>query len=101
MILIIKTKILGTLFLSLIAIFFMQLIVFSYLFSPSKIDIEQKNSFLKLTQLPDLAICTEATFTRHRSLANSFEMHKDDPTLREYFPSTYTYANNVTKEALQ
>ena len=54
----------------------------------------KKNSFVELTGLPDLAISTEATYVRHRSLSGIFSIYKDDTTLREYFPSTYVISHS-------
>ncbi|MEA1914485.1 MAG: hypothetical protein U9N30_04120 [Campylobacterota bacterium] len=54
----------------------------------------KKNSFVKLTGLPDLAISTEASYIRHRSLTDLSSIYKDDPMLREYFPSTFTYSHS-------
>lgn len=55
----------------------------------SQDQIRLKKEFVSLTKLPDLAISTEATFIRHRSLASIFDIYKDDGTLREYFPSSF------------
>ena len=57
--------------------------------------LNQKLHFVKMTGLPDLAISTEATYIRHRSLSNIFEIFKDDGNLREYFPSTFTYNHST------
>lgn len=63
-------------------------------------DISTKNIFVKTTQLPDLAIATETTYIRHRSLSDLFSIYRDDGTLREYFPSSYiyTHSNRFKKE---
>ncbi|MEA2017050.1 MAG: hypothetical protein U9N59_01270 [Campylobacterota bacterium] len=57
--------------------------------------LNQKLSFVKITGLPDLAIATEASYTRHRSLADIFSIYKDDGNLREYFPTTFTYNHST------
>jgi len=57
--------------------------------TPSTQSIEQKKSFVSLLGLPDLAISTEATFIRHRSVSSVFDVYKDDGVLREYFPSSF------------
>ena len=54
--------------------------------------IDKKNIFVKITSLPDLALSTEANYIRHRSISDIFSIYKDDGTLREYAPSTYTYS---------
>lgn len=56
--------------------------------------IDAKKEFVALTKLPDLAISTEATFIRHRSLASVFDIYKDDGTLFEYFPSSFVISNS-------
>ncbi|MDD3343133.1 MAG: hypothetical protein PHR87_06120 [Sulfurospirillaceae bacterium] len=57
----------------------------------------QKNTFVSLVGLPDLALVTEAHYVRHRSLSDVFTFFSDSPELLEYFPSTfvYTYAPNI------
>lgn len=60
-------------------------------------DVKQKKiSFVSFVGLPDLAISTEATFVRHRTMSDIFSIYKDDGSLREYFPSTYTYDHSHT-----
>lgn len=61
---------------------------------------KKKIAFVKLTNLPDICISTEATFVRHRSLADVFSIYKDDASLREYFPSTFAISPsaNVIKK---
>jgi hypothetical protein len=62
--------------------------------------LRSKLAFVELSGLPDLAISTEATYVRHRSMSDIFSIYKDDGSLREYFPSTfvYTYSNIINKE---
>ena len=60
-------------------------------------DIEDKNKIVKISQLPDLAISTEANYIRHRSLSDIFTQYKDDPSLREYFPSTFIYSQGTKR----
>lgn len=60
----------------------------------SKKQIDAKKEFVSLVGLPDLAISTEATFIRHRSLASTFDIYKDDGVLREYFPSSFIIMNS-------
>ncbi len=54
----------------------------------------KKHNFVTLVGLPDLAISTEATYIRHRSMSTLFSIYKDDGSLREYFPSTFTYSHS-------
>jgi len=60
--------------------------------SVTKKQLDKKLAFVKIVGLPDLAISTEAIYIRHRSLVDLFSIYKDDGTLREYFPSTFTYS---------
>jgi len=62
--------------------------------STSEQTLDKKLTFLKYSTLPDLAISTEASYIRHRSLTNIFSIYKDDGNLREYFPSTFTYSHS-------
>lgn len=88
-----KSKSLFYAFLALIGLFFIEAL---YLNSKS-IDSDMLNSkkeFVKLVRLPDLAISTEASFIRHRTVSDLFSIYKDDPSLREYFPSAYIYTHS-------
>ncbi len=57
--------------------------------------LNKKLFFIQKTGLPDLAISTEASYIRHRSLSDLFSIYKDDGNLREYFPSTFTYSHST------
>ncbi len=61
--------------------------------------LSKKLSFLEISGLPDLAISTEATYVRHRSLSTLGDIYKDDGSLREYFPSTYaiSHSHNINQ----
>lgn len=83
-----------------IALFFMIAItVFEILYlyqtkSLSLEDIKDKNILVSSLELPDLAISTEAMFIRHRSLSDTFAIFKEDPQLKEYFPTTFVYSHS-------
>jgi hypothetical protein len=69
----------------------------SYLYSgksSSDALLEKKSAFVQITGLPDLAISTEASYVRHRSLSTVSAIYKDDGSLREYFPSTYAISHS-------
>jgi len=55
---------------------------------------KNKNSFVKTSGLPDLAVSTEAMYIRHRSLSDVFSVFKDDALLTEYFPSTFSISHS-------
>ncbi|MBU1658968.1 hypothetical protein KKG72_07965 [bacterium] len=89
-----KTRTLGFIFLTLLTGVVLQGL---YLSSQKGINtkmLEKKMAFVALSGLPDLAISTEATYIRHRSLSDIFSIYKDDGSLREYFPSTYTISHS-------
>jgi len=78
----------------LIFLFFIQVL---YLFNNNSMDsklLNQKLTFVKITALPDLAISTEATYIRHRSLSTIFSIYKEDGDLREFAPSSFTFNNS-------
>ena len=62
--------------------------------STSDAMLEKKIAFVKLSTLPDLAIATEASYVRHRSLSEMFSLYKEDGSLREYFPSTFAISHS-------
>jgi len=75
----------------LVAIFVGELFYLQSTKSNSDDILKLKNNYVKIVGLPDLAICTEAYYIRYRSLSDLNSIYKDDPNLREYFPSTYAY----------
>lgn len=66
--------------------------------SSTLLKIEKKLAFIKLSGIPDLAIATETTYIRHRSLATISSIYKEDGTLREYFPTTYAISHSHKME---
>ena len=80
--------------LALISFLVIEGIYLSYTKTVSPELYAKKNNFVKKTGLPDLAISTEATYIRHRSMSDMFSIYKDDGSLREYFPSTYAYSHS-------
>jgi len=54
-------------------------------------NISKREEFVKFIAMPDLAISTETTYIRNRSITDIFSIYRDDPILIEYFPSTYIY----------
>jgi len=89
-----KTTYLFYTIISLFTLLFIQVIYLQNNNSMTKEMKKAKIEFVQLVQLPDLAISTEATYIRHRSLADIFSIYKDDGNLREYFPSTFTYSHS-------
>jgi len=88
------------LFYTFLTIFTLLSLEVIYLFTTKSLsdDVKSKKiEFVKLSQLPDLAISTEATFIRHRSLATTASIYKDDGSLREYFLSTFSISHSHKK----
>ncbi|SFV52885.1 hypothetical protein MNB_SV-12-1350 [hydrothermal vent metagenome] len=52
----------------------------------------KKRNFVTIAGLPDLAIVTETSYIRHRTMSDLFSIYRDDASLREYFPSTFVYS---------
>lgn len=59
----------------------------------------QKAQFVTLVGLPDLALVTETSSIRHRSLTDIFSLYREDASLREYFPTTFTYTVSPQQES--
>jgi len=89
-----KTFYLGCVFIFLSVFAFAELVYLKSTKSMTEDMRDKKNVFVSLVKLPDLAISTEATYVRHRSISDMFCIYKDDPTLREYFVSTYAISHS-------
>ncbi|PHQ65419.1 MAG: hypothetical protein COB99_04200 [Sulfurimonas sp.] len=89
-----KTPRLLFILFSLVAILVVEGIYLSSTKTLSQESQDKRKEFVSIVGLPDLAISTEATFIRHRSMSDMFSIYKDDGSLREYFPSTYTYSHS-------
>jgi len=91
-----QTKILknATLMLRSIAILATLLLLLfvylSYTKTLSADDREMKNSFIKLTTLPDLAFVSDEGYLRHRSLNTVFKIYDLDTSLREHSQNSFT-----------
>ena len=55
-----------------------------------------KKNFVAFCGLPDLSIANEALYVRFRSYADVFSSFSNGPELREFAPSTFTYAPSHT-----
>jgi hypothetical protein len=60
--------------------------------------LNSKLAFVELTGLPDLAISTEVSYVRHRSMTTPFSIYSDDGVLREYASSTFVYSHSHIKD---
>ena len=85
------------LFYLFIGIILFLLVELMYLKQTKEMTLEQrqkKENFVKIAGLPDLAIVTETSFVRHRTMSDLFSIYRDDASLREYFPSTFVYSHS-------
>ncbi|WP_373036758.1 hypothetical protein [Sulfurimonas sp.] len=89
-----KTPRLLFILFSLVFVFVIESFYLGLTKSMSQESKNKREEFVAISGLPDLAISTEATFIRHRSMSDMFSIYKDDGSLREYFPSTYTYSHS-------
>ncbi len=72
------------------ALLFMLVFELAYI-SQKSASQDLKREFVALTMLSDLAISNEASYIRHRSLSDFFAVYSEDPTLRDYFASSFVY----------
>lgn len=90
-----KTSSLFYIFSVLVAILIFQTI---YLSSEKSMKIatkEKKILFVKLTGLPDLALSSQNSYIRHRSLSLTSDIYSLDGCLREYDKSTYSISDST------
>ena len=92
-----KSKVVFIIFFSFFSLLLVELLYINSTSQMTKDILNKKIEFIKLTQLPDLSISTEATYIRHRSLSSVGSIYKDDGSLREYFPSTYAISHSNIK----
>lgn len=64
----------------------------------SKNAITTKKEFVSVVGLSDLAISTEASYIRHRSLSDFFSAYRDDATLGDYFASSFVYREGMSEK---
>ena len=88
------------LFILLFLLFVMLLVYLHQTKEMGKNQQDKKEKFVSIAGLPDLAIVTETSSVRHRTLSDLFSIYRDDASLREYFPSTFVYSHSgiVDKE---
>ncbi len=56
------------------------------------INLDIKRKTVKLLTMPDLALCNEAFYIRHRSLASVGDSFSLSSSLLAYFPSDFVYS---------
>lgn len=84
-------------FLLLCVIFAMEIFYLKNQKEASEYAVAAKKEFVLIVGLPDLAISTEATYIRHKSLSDFFSIYKDDPTLRDYFVSSFAFSESKSQ----
>ena len=82
------------LFYTLLALISFLTIQVSYIDKTKSISsksIQSKKDFINIVQLPDIALSTDLSYIRHRSLTNTFDIYNEDGSLREYSLGSFTY----------
>jgi len=85
-------------FLTLFLVLTLELFYVNFTNGVDKTSLEKKEQFVKLTTLPDLAIFSDTSYIRHRSLANVASIYKDDGSLREYSILSYAISDSKIKK---
>jgi hypothetical protein len=75
-----------------------ELLFFSATKAHTEAALGQKAALVRMVQLPDLSVATEARFIRFRSLADVYSPFNEGPELLDYFPATFTYAPADTEK---
>ena len=79
----------------LVIVSLMQVLYLSNYNSMTEEDKKQKISFIKTVGLPDLALCTNCSYIRHRSLANIADIYSGVSQLREYSKLSFSYNHST------
>ena len=90
-----KSKYILFIFVGLIFILSFELIYLNSFRSVSEEELIVKNSFVKITGLPDLALSTESSYIRHRSLSSIGDIYSEDGTLREFSKASFSTTSLV------
>ena len=93
-----KSTSLFLLFASLLAFLSVEFLYIGITKNMSDAQVEKKISFTKLCGLPDLAINSESSFVRHRSLSDLFSIYQEDGSLREHALATYAISYSHIKD---
>jgi len=95
-----KTHLLFYILFIIITLFITELLYLNSTKAMTLTQKKKKENFVSIAGLPDLAIVTETSSVRHRTLSDLFSIYRDDANLREYFPSTFTYSHShiINKE---
>ena len=86
------------LFASLLAFLAVEFLYIGTTKNMSDAQVEKKIIFVQLSGLPDLAISSESSFVRHRSLSDLFSIYQEDGSLREHALATYTISHSHIKD---
>lgn len=74
----------------LLVVFSIQIFILNTNEVLSKQMIENKETFVTIVGLPDLAISTQTSYIRHRSLTDTTTIFQDGPEHIEYAPATFS-----------
>jgi len=91
----ISSNIILWVFVSVIAFTVAELFYFNYKSNNIEALIVQKQKAVSITGLPDLALATEATWLRHRSIGNVFSVFPEDGSLLDYYPASFVYTTGA------
>ena len=91
-----KSKYIITLFSCIVTIFTIQMIYLKSTKSVSKKAIDDKNRFVTITNLTDLAFYPNDSYIRHRSLSNKTDFFRYDNNLLPFSKGTFSYSSCKT-----
>lgn len=89
-----KSRYLSYLFLATFVILASELVYLYSYKSASPTILDEKKAFVSLSGLPDLALSSDAYYTRHRTLSTLSSIYGDDGALREYTPSSFAISHS-------
>ncbi|MFA6196427.1 MAG: hypothetical protein WC656_07260 [Sulfurimonas sp.] len=93
-----KSTFLFLLFASLLTFLAVEFLYIETTKKMSDVSTEKKIIFVQLSGLPDLAINSESSFVRHRSLSDLFSIYQEDGSLREHALATYAISHSHIKD---
>jgi len=90
-------------FFVLLSIFLLLSVEVLYLMSKNTLtpeQIKQRQLYVQIVALPDLAVSSETRSIRHRSLSDIFSIFNEGPETRDFFPASFVYSpsQNIKKQ---
>ena len=93
-----KSKYTLIVFFTLLSLGAGEILYLNYSKSMSSSALHQKQTFVSLSGLPDLAFGSENSYIRHRSLSNIFDIYAKDGSLREESKMSFSTTSKIEKE---